>query len=31
MGYDANGNRRTVTDPLGHTQSSCFDARNRQV
>ena len=27
--YDANGNRTTVTDPLGHTTTTAYDERNK--
>ena len=28
-GYDANGNRTSVTDPLGHATSYAYDEINR--
>ena len=30
-GYDPNGNRTTVTDPLGHTTTTAYDALNRLI
>jgi RHS repeat-associated protein len=30
-GYDANGNRVSITDPLGHVTTQAFDALNRVV